>query len=90
MDHAQQGTGLPTMRTGHPSDEKRIERVRAVNIHDGLPGQGAFARSIQSQSKHQRMSIKEQETVIGEKGNVCVAKREKPVSACFSSSACRF
>jgi len=65
MNHGQQRARLPSMRAGHTPDEKRIEGVCAVEIHDRFSGQDAFAGGIQPQSKHEWMSIQQEQPVFG-------------------------
>src|SRR4029079_9731090 len=80
MNHGQQRARLPSMRAGHTPDEKRIEGVCAVEIHDRFSGQDAFAGGIQPQSKHQWMSIQQEQPVFGMKGDLRVTQCEKPIA----------
>ena len=60
-------------------DEKWIESVCAIEIHDRFAGQDAFAGGIQPQSKHERMSIQQEQPVFRLKGNLRVTQCEKPI-----------
>jgi hypothetical protein len=80
VDHGQQGAGLPSMRMGHPPNEKWIERVGAIQVNNRLPRQGPFPCRIESQTKYERMTIEEKKSIIRLKRNLRMAKRERPIS----------
>ena len=67
------------MRAGHTPDEKGIVGVCAIEIHDLFSGQGAFGGGIQPQSKHEWMSIQQEQPIFRMKGNLRVTQCETPI-----------
>jgi hypothetical protein len=67
------------MRSGHAPDEKWIERVGTVQIDHRLSGQSLFANGIQTQSKHKRMSVEQNQPILCSKTDLRVPQAEKPV-----------
>jgi hypothetical protein len=89
VNHAEERPRLASMRSGHAPDEKWIECVRAVQIDHRLSGQRMLANGVQSQSKHKRMPIEQNQPILCGKTDLRVPQAEEPILVRLPSSARR-